>query len=116
VKNIFENKMGRLQYVGFGSLFSVVVALFIFFYARDKGWTIVKWVSGIYLFLTVGIFAIIIAIAILIMLFMLIVYLIMRIRGNPYKKPWQRNEKGKENEANVIDAEYVEYKEEKQDN
>ena len=107
--------MGRLKSFGFGSLFTIVVALFIFFYAKDKGWTIVKWVSGIYLFVTVGIFAIILAIALLVMLFMLIAYLIMRIRGKPYRKPWQRNEKSKDSEASVIDAEFVEYNEKKED-
>jgi predicted membrane protein len=104
-------KMGRMRYIGFGSLFSVVVALFIYYYARDNGWTVVKWVSLIYLFFTVGITLIVITIALLILLFMLIVYLFMRVRGKAYRKPWQRAQNPKENSADVIDANFVEYKE-----
>jgi predicted membrane protein len=108
--------MGKLRSFGFGGLFTTVVALFIFFYAKDKGWTIVTWISGIYLFITVGIFAIVLAISLLFLLFMLIVGIIQRIKKSSHKKTETRQKKKDDEEKNnVIDAEFIEYDNKKQE-
>jgi len=105
--------MRKLRYMlGFGSFFSILVALFIYFYARDNGWTIVKWVALVYLFLTVGIFAIVLAVILIVILFYLITYAFLKIRGKG-REPRTKHHTEKDN---VVDAEYVEYQPEDKKN
>jgi predicted membrane protein len=90
--------------------------MFIFFYARDKGWTVVKWISGIYLFITVGIFVIILAISLLFFLFIFIVGMIQKIKNKSHRKTEVRQKKkDDEKKSNVIDAEFIEYDDKKQE-
>ncbi len=76
---------------GLGTIFSLIVVYFIFLYSRDKGWTILAFISKWYLIIAGGLIALSFGIILLILLLSLLVLLaaMLKLRkfGKTYKKP-----------------------------
>ena len=69
-------QVARRWNFGFGTFFSLIVVYFIYLYSKDKGWTILAFLSKWYLIIVGGIIALSIGIISLVLLFSLIVFLI----------------------------------------
>ena len=87
---------------GLGTIFSLIVIYFIYLYARDKGWTLLAFLSKWYLIIIGILIALPLLIILLVLLFSLLAFLIAMIKSGRFgkinKKP--KNHKG------YIDAEY----------
>ena len=86
---------------GLGTIFSLIVVYFIFLYSRDKGWTMLAFISKWYLVIVVGLIALSLGIALLIILFSLLMFLFAMLRLHNINK---RHKKQKSKE--FIDVEY----------
>ncbi|MFH1316029.1 MAG: hypothetical protein ABII01_00765 [Candidatus Woesearchaeota archaeon] len=92
--------------IGFGSIFSLIVVYFIYLYAKEHGWVILKWVTFAYLAVVIGAVLLFVLILALISLVLLIFFIYTKrvsrkvSEGEPARRP--KKEIGK----NSIDAEY----------
>lgn len=84
---------------GFGTILSLIVVYFIYLYSKDKGWTLLAFISKWYLIISLGIIGIFAGIIILTLLLFFITFIIALIRNKTSKKR-------KTKEQNYIDAEY----------
>jgi predicted membrane protein len=80
-------KVKRIS-IGFGSILSLIIIYFIYLYAKDKGWTLLAFLSKGYLMIVLGFFLWIIGIIILIILIFLIPtgMLFFKVRRKKSKK------------------------------
>lgn len=86
---------------GLGTAFSLIVVYFIFLYSRDKGWSVLAFISKWYLIIIGGLIALSLSIALLIILFSLLMFLVAMLRLHAFSR------KGKKQKAKeYIDAEY----------
>ena len=90
----------RLNF-GIGTIFSLIVVYFIFLYAKDKGWTLLAFMSKWYLIIVGGLIALSLGIILLIILFSLLMLLIAMIRLKTINKG-HKNKKHKE----YVDVDY----------
>ncbi|MEK6946768.1 MAG: hypothetical protein AABX32_04120 [Nanoarchaeota archaeon] len=86
---------------GLGTVFSLIIIYFIYLYSKDKGWTILVFLSKWYLIIVGGIIALSLGMIVLVLLFSLIMFLIALLKIN---KSIKKNKK--EKSKNYIDAEY----------
>ena len=86
---------------GIGTIFSLIVVYFIFLYSKDKGWTLLTFVSKWYLVIVGGLIALSLGVILLIILFSLLMLLIAMIRLKTINKR-HKNKKDKE----YIDVDY----------
>ena len=89
-------------------LFSVIIVLFIYMYAKAQqgiGWAILKWACIVYLVITLGGFLIFLAILIIIaiVLFGLFIIAKMRLRKGKKEKPEKRDKKAIDTEYEIKD-------------
>ena len=77
---------------GLGTIFSLIAVYFIFLYSKEKGWTLLAFLSKWYLIIFGGLIALSLGIVFLIILF----FLLMLLDRRKYKKQ----------NKNYIDAEY----------
>ena len=86
---------------GLGTVFSLIVVYFIFLYSRDKGWTLLAFVSKWYLVIIGGLAALSSAIILLVILFSLLMLLIAMIKMRSIN-----SKRKKQKSQEYIDAEY----------
>ena len=65
---------------GFGTVFSLIVIYFIFLYSKDKGWTLLAFISKWYLIIVGGLIALSLGIAFIIILISLFVLLMASLK------------------------------------
>ena len=88
--------------LGLGTIFSLIVIYFIYLYARDKGWTLLAFLSKWYLIIMGILIALPLLIILLVLLFSLLVFLIAAIKLKKFSKINKKYKKHKE----YVDAEY----------
>ena len=86
---------------GLGTIFSLIVVYFIFLYSRSQGWTLLAFISKLYLVIIGGLAALSLGIVFLIVLFFLLMLLIAMIKLKTLDKKYKK-QKAKE----YIDIEY----------
>src|SRR3989344_5912742 len=86
---------------GLGTVFSLIIIYFIYLYSRDKGWTVLTFLSKWYLIIAGGIIALSFGMVILVLLFSLIMFLIALLKINKSNKKSK-----KQTSKNYIEAEY----------
>ncbi len=95
--------------IGFGTVFSLIVAYFIYLYANEKGWKLLAFASKAYIIVYVGIFALIFS---SILLMILLSFLLFRKTGRNFrvfgfgKKNNTPPKQGRQKQKEYIDAEY----------
>ena len=93
----------RTYSLAFG-LFSVIIVLFIYLYAKAQTgiwWVVLKWACLVYLVITVGGFLLFLAILLLVAIVLFILFIIakMKLRKRGKQKPEKRDRR-------AIDTEY----------
>ena len=83
---------------GFGSVFGLIVVYFIFLYSKDRGWSLLAFVSKWYLIIVGGIMLLSFAIIVLVFIFGLIVLTFAKLKFRNFRKKKAHKE--------YIDAEY----------
>lgn len=86
---------------GIGTIFSLIVIYFIFLYARDKGWTLLAFISKWYLIIAGGLIALSFGIILLVALFFLLMLLIAMLKMRAFSKLHK-----KQKYKGYIDVEY----------
>jgi predicted membrane protein len=86
---------------GLGTVFSLIVVYFIFLYSRDKGWTLLAFISKWYLIIVGGLIALSIGIVLLVILLTLLMFIIALLKLHAFGKR-NSNRKNKE----YVDVEY----------
>ena len=85
---------------GLGTIFSLLVTYFIFLYSRDKGWTLLAFISKWYLIIVGGFMALSLGLVVLVILFSLLMILIAMLKLRALKKH------SKQNSKRYVDVEY----------
>ncbi len=87
-----------------GTVFTLILVYFIYLVARDKGWKALSFLTGAYLFIVLGFFAL----AVLIILLLIIIPLfILRKQPSVFKKFRAGNRKKKpKTDDEVIDVDF----------
>ena len=81
--------MNRRLSISFGTLFSIIVVYFIFLYTKNQqgiGWTILKYIAGAYLVLSVGFILLAILVFLIISLVLLSFFLYAKFSHDKHKK------------------------------
>ena len=86
---------------GFGTMFSLIAAYFIFLYSKGKGWALLAFLSKWYLIIVGGLITLSLGIIFLVILFFLLMLLIAAFKLRMPNKNY-KNKKNKE----YIGAEY----------
>ena len=86
---------------GLSTIFSLIVVYFINLYSKDKGWTVLAFISKWYLIIVGGLIALSLGIILLIILFSLLMLLLAMIRLKTFNKKYK-----KQKTKDYIDAEY----------
>ena len=90
----------RLSF-GFGTIFSLIVMYFIFFYSKDKEWVILAFLSKWYLIIIGGFIALSLAILVLVILFSLLMLLLAAAKLRSASKDFK-----KQKSKDYVDVEY----------
>lgn len=85
---------------GLGTIFTLIVVYFIHLYSKDKGWSVLAFISKWYLFIVGGLIALSFLIILLVMLFSLVLLLLAALKLRKFTKA------GKKKEKNYVDVEY----------
>lgn len=85
---------------GIGTIFSLIVVYFIYLYSKDRGWTLLAFISKWYLIITGGLIALSLGIILLVILISLLVFLFAMLKLHGFRK------KHKKQSKEYIDAEY----------
>ena len=85
---------------GLGTFFSLIVIYFIYLYSKDKGWTLLAFISRWYLIIIGGLIALSLGIILFIIIISLLVFLFAMLRLHKFGKAHKKEKKG------YIDAEY----------
>ena len=85
---------------GFGTIFSLIVAYFIYLYSSDKGWALLAFVSKWYLIIVGGMIALSFAILLIMLLIPILLFLSALLRMRKFGKKHKSKKNG------YIDAEY----------
>ena len=86
---------------GLGTIFSLIVVYFIYLYSKDKGWTLLAFISKWYLIIVGGLFALSLGIILVIILISLLIFLVAMLKLHRFGKK-DKNQKAKE----YVDVEY----------
>ena len=86
---------------GLGTIFSLIVVYFIFLYSRDKGWTLLAFLSKWYLIIAVVLIALSFGIILLILLFSLVIFLIAMLKLRTFSRKYK-----KQKNKQYVDVEY----------
>lgn len=97
---LFQKRWG----FGLGTIFSSIVVYFIFLYSKDKGWTLLTFVSRWYLIIVGGLIALSIGIILIILLFSLLIFLFAMLKLRAFSKKYKKYTKQKAKE--YVDVEY----------
>lgn len=84
---------------GLGTFFSLIVIYFIYLYSKDKGWTLLAFISKWYLIIVGSLIALSLGIILLIILISLLVFLFAMLKLHKFGK-------AKKSSKGYIDAEY----------
>ena len=87
---------------GLGTIFSLIIIYFIYLYSKDKGWTLLAFLSKWYLIIVGGLIALSVGIIFLIILFSLLMLLIAMLK----LKTFNKKDKNKKRTKEYIDVEY----------
>ena len=82
---------------GFGTVFSLIVIYFIFLYSKDKGWTLLAFISKWYLIIVGGLIALSLAIALII----IVISLTMLTMASSKLRKAHKRQKSK-----IVDVDY----------
>src|SRR3989338_4167673 len=86
---------------GLGTIFSLIVVYFIFLYSRDKGWTLLAFISKWYLIIVGGLIALSIAIILLVILFTFLIFIFAMLKLHAFRKS-----DSKRKNKDYVDVEY----------
>ncbi len=86
---------------GFGTIFSLIVVYFIYLYSKDKGWSLLAFLSKWYLIIVGSLLALSLGIILLVLLFSLFIFLIALFKMRKLKKAHKKQQK-----KEYLDAEY----------
>ena len=94
-------QVARRWNFGFGTIFSLIIIYFVYLYSKDKGWTLLTFLSKWYLIIVGGIILLSLGIMMLVLLFSLLMFLIALLK---FKKIGKSNKKEKSKE--YIEADF----------
>ena len=86
---------------GLGTIFSLIVIYFIFLYSRDKGWSMLAFLSKWYLIIVGGAIALSVGVILLVILLSILLFLGALVRAS-----LSGRKKKKQNNNSAIDIEY----------
>lgn len=92
--------MQRRWGFGIGTFFTLIVMYFIYLYSKDKGWTLLAFISKWYLIIVGGLIALSLGIILLVILISLLIFLFAMLKLHRFGKRHKKQDK------EYIDAEY----------
>lgn len=89
---------------GLGTIFSLIVVYFIYLYSKDNDWTLLAFISKLYLIIIGGLIALSLGIILLIILFSLLIFVIAMLKLHSFGKKYKVHKEQKTKD--YVDVEY----------